>query len=205
MSSEPTPSPSPPQGAGGTLRERVIATLERHRVPPAGAQACRDRGVALREATFRRKVEHGVLLDADTGGQVGGTVTGTAEQVDAEQLLRAMRPGRRYVFVHTHPLGYSFTPLDVAVLAAHWPQLCAVVAVGGQGVWYIASVLPGYSAPAPEDVRTAFRNELPGVAPAYQARVQAGELTRKEAQRQITHDVWERIAPDLDLRYDRVT
>jgi hypothetical protein len=187
------------------FRRHLLRTLEGHGLTPGAARSARVQGVKLREETILRKVEHGVLIDAAIGDQVDGVVVGTAVQVDAERLLWAMQPERQYVFIHTHPLGYSFTPLDVAVLAAHWPRLRVIVAVGGQGVWYVASVLPDRTAPSPAAVREAFERARDETAPRYETRVQAGDLTRREAQRRLTHDVWEHIAPNLGVRYDRIT
>ena len=193
-------TPSPAAGR----RRLLTQVLERHTQSPPAPAAVRATGVRLRDETLRDKVERGALLDAESGEQVGAVVVGTAEGVEAGPLLRLMRPGRRYVFVHSHPDGRSFSQADVAGLVAHWSLLCAVVAIGAQGRWYVISVAPGREAPPPADVGAAFRQERETLAPTYQALVQRGALTRREAQRQLTHEVWERIAPGLGLRYDRV-
>jgi proteasome lid subunit RPN8/RPN11 len=193
-------TPSPAAGR----RRLLLQVLERHTQSPAAAAPVRAAGVRLRDETLRDKVERGALLDVETGEQVGEVVVGTAEAVEAGPLLRLMRPGRRYVFVHSHPDGRSFSQADVAGLVAHWPLLCAVVAIGAQGTWYVVSVAPGLEAPPPADVGAAFRQEREALAPTYQELVQRGALPRREAQRQLTHEVWERIAPGLGLRYDRV-
>ena len=53
-------------------------------------------------------------------------------------------------------------------------------------------------------LRYAFDQERATPAPGYEQLVQAGELTRREAQRAYTHAVWERIATAVGLRYNRV-
>ena len=158
----------------------------------------------LRDLTLRDKRERGSLLDLETGAEVGEAVSGTRERIDARPLLQKMQAGRRYAFIHTHPDGRSFSESDVTGLVAHRPLLSAVVAVGSQGTWYAISVEPGGRSPSPADIAAVFRNESDALAPRYTDLVQTGVLTRRDAQRQFTHDVWERIAPSLGLRYDRV-
>jgi hypothetical protein len=140
----------------------------------------------------------------DTGAQIGEVLRGSTEVVAAGAVLAKMEWGHRYVFVHTHPDGRSFSASDVMVLAAHWPLLRAVVAIGAQGTWYVVSVEPGHDAPPPAAVAAAFAKERDAQAPQYETAVRSGDMTRREAQRLLTHGVWEQIAPDLGLRYDRV-
>lgn len=115
-----------------------------------------------------------------------------------------MIPGQGYAFVHTHPEGISFSAADATVLVAHALALRAVAAVGGPGMWYVLSIDPQRKPPSPADVSPAFERERDALAPSYQHRAQAGGLTRREARREHTHEVWERLAPALGLRYNRV-
>ena len=185
-------------------RARVLATLEAHGLSAAGAGALWRLGAELRDRTLRTKQEYAALVDAETGEPFGEVLAGASDEVEARPLLRTMRPHRRYAGVHTHPDGASFSPIDASLLVSYAPALCAIAAVGGQGVWYVLSPMPDSPVAAPVDIRTAFDQERDGLAPGYEQRVQAGELTRREAQRAYTHAVWERIATAVGLRYDRV-
>lgn len=129
---------------------------------------------------------------------------GIGDRLEARPVLRAMLPDQRYAVVHTHPEGISFSATDATVLVAHAPTLHAVAAVGGPGMWYVLSIDPHRKPPSPADVLPAFATEWEALASTYQHPVHAGVLTRREARREHTHEVWERLAPALGLRYDRV-
>ena len=187
--------------SGRGRRAHLLAVLEAHGLGAAGAAAL---GVELRDRMLRTKLEYGAFIDAETGELFGDVLSGTADEVEAGPLLRALRPDRRYANVHTHPEGAAFSPFDAAVLVAHAPALCAIAAVGWQGVWYVLSPAPGAVLPAALEIRASFDRERGALAPTYERRVQAGELTRREAQRAYTHDAWERLAPLLGLRYNQV-
>ena len=194
-----------PRPISSSERRRQLARiLERHGHSPIAAGSARAVGVRLRDLTLRDKRERGSLLDVETGAEVGEALSGTMERIDARALLQKMQTGRRHAFIHTHPDGRSFSESDVTGLVAHWPLPSAVVAVGSQGTWYAISVEPGGRSPSPADVAAVFRKESDALAARYADFVQTGALTRRAAQRQFTHEVWERIAPSLGLRYDRV-
>src|SRR4051812_12696030 len=77
-----------------------------------------------------------------------------------------MQPGERYVSVHTHPGGQSFSAHDAAVLVAHHQRLIVVVVVGAQGVWYVLSVNPDRAPASPGEVYDACFQEH--IAPALE-------------------------------------
>lgn len=185
-------------------RERLLAVLVAHGLAPAGAQSLWRVGVELRARTLQTRREYGAFVDAETGVPLGDVMSGSGDRLEAGLGLRVMIPGQQYAVVHTHPEGFSFSVTDATVLVAHAPALRAIAVVGGHGVWYVLSIEPHRGLPAPAAVLLAFEREEAAVAPAYRQRVQAGGLTRREAQRAYTHEVWERSAPALGLRYDRV-
>ena len=185
-------------------RAWLLGVLVAHGLAPVGAQALWRMGVALRARTLQTKREYGAFVDAETGAPFGDVLSADGDELEAGPLLRAMPPGRRYAAVHTHPEGFSFSATDALVLVAHAPTLRTVAAVGGHGVWYVLSLAPDREPPALEDVFAAFRQERDALAPAYQRLMEEGALTRRAAQREHSHTVWERIAPALGLRYDRV-
>lgn len=185
-------------------RARLLAVLEGHGLAAAGATALWRVGVELRARTLQTKQEYGAFVDAETGALAGQVVSGVGDRLDAGAVLRALAPGQWYAGVHTHPTGVSFSATDATVLVAYRPTLRAIAAVGGHGVWYVLSVDPRREVVAPPAVLPAFERERDALAPAYQRLVQAGRLTRREAQREHTHQIWVRLAPALGLRYHRV-
>lgn len=185
-------------------RERVLGVLVTHGLTPNGARTLWRVGAELRARTIQTRREYGAFVDAEAGSRFGDVVEGIGDRLEAGPVLRAMLPGRRYAFVHTHPEGISFSATDAAVLVAHAPALRAVAAIGGPGMWYVLSIDPQRKPPAPTNVLPAFDRERHALAPLYQHRAQAGGLTRREARREHIHEVWERLAPALGLRYDRV-
>jgi hypothetical protein len=113
-----------------------------------------------------------------------------------------MQAGRRYVQLHTHPRSSALSTQDAILLTSH-PRLAVSVVVGLDGTWYVLSK-PAGAAPAPALVGQRYRQEVAARTPAYQARIQAGELTPQAAWRDHTHQAWLATAPQVGLRYDRV-
>ena len=68
----------------------------------------------------------------------------------------------------------------------------------------ILSLESGRDRPSLQDLFEVFREERDALAPTYEAAMQSGTLTRRAALRAHTHEIWERIAPKLGLRYDRM-
>src|SRR5204863_621135 len=68
---------------------------------------------ALQEADG---VEYAAMLDAANGEHVGPVIRGERTKVDASPHINALRPGRAYVQVHTHPSARTFSLFDVRVL-----------------------------------------------------------------------------------------
>jgi hypothetical protein len=148
--------------------------------------------------------EFGAFVDADSGDLFGDVLTGTGDRLEAGSILRALTPGRRYAAIHTHPESLSFSPADGGLLVAHATRLCVVIAVGGQGTWFILSPDPDRPLQEPLAVRDAFEHQRDHLTSKYDSLVLQGELTRRDAARALTHEIWEQIATDLGLRYDRI-
>jgi hypothetical protein len=72
-------------------------------------------GALVREAR-RLQVEVATVVDAQTGEVPGGMVTGEVGEVGIAALLRAMRPERHYVALHTHRQSTSFSDRDLEAL-----------------------------------------------------------------------------------------
>ncbi len=110
----------------------------------------------------------------------------------------------RIVGVHTHPGSSSFSDVDGGLLA-NAPLLAAMVVAGADGTWYVLSVEPGSAPPAKEEVKARYQEVFDHLAPTYAALSYSGSLSKERAWQDLTHDLWDAIAPGLGLRYDRVT
>jgi hypothetical protein len=114
-----------------------------------------------------------------------------------------MRPGRRFVALHTHPASSSFSDADAATFLVH-SSLSAMAAVGVDGTWYVLSKPPGVVLAPPEQAFRQFHEALAQLLPWYRAQVQSGRLPPREAWRAHSHEAWQTVAPELGLRYSRV-
>ena len=185
-------------------RRRLIAALHRHDIAGDVAVAVHTLGIRLRDTTARTRKETGALVNVRTGAHHGPTLAGTARSLELGPLLRDLPPGEQFICVHTHPDGGSFSPEDAA-LVIRFRAICVITAVERQGGWYILSLALGHPPPSPQQILEAFEAERDATVHRYRDLVQSGALKRVEAQRQHSHQVWEKIAPALGLRYDRVT
>lgn len=156
---------------------------------------------ALIGATRRAKVEHAVMLDADSGDQLGGLLVGTRFEIELGQHLSAMRPDREYVSVHSHPSDGSFSRRDGALLY-RYPRVRANV-VGRRGTVYLLSRLAD-SLPSPDLMVAAFRIAHEQHTPAYERVIAERSMGERAANRLRSHAVWETIAAECGLRYTRL-
>jgi hypothetical protein len=185
-----------------SFRDRLLAMLAQHDLGSATYVVVRT-GVALRDQTLRQHSEFGVLIDADTGEQIGAVVAGTRDRLELGAALRAVRLDRRYVCVHTHPESASLSILDIALLVQHRP-IAAVIAVGSNGTWYAGSLDPAKVCPTLREVFDTYYAAYEGTIEKYVALRASGDLTRRQAARLHSHEIWERAGPALGLRYDRL-
>ena len=196
--------PEPPSGNPSPNRHlRLHAVLRRHRLSAVAIGAVAQIGEALRQRTMATGTEWSAMVDVATGAQVGPTLAGGEDYVDADEQLDALDWRGQYVAIHTHPESTSFSEADARVLVSNAP-LRTVVAVGLDGGWYVLSKVPSGPVPSAVAVRIVFRREVRALVPDYRERVQAGEMDPIEAWRHHSHEVWQTIAPTLGLRYDRV-
>lgn len=79
-----------------------------------------------------------------------------------------------------------------------------LAAIGADGTWYLTSLAPGATPPAIHQLEAQYDATTKALAPTYRALVRLGTFTSEAAWRELTHLTWERIAPGLGLRYDRV-
>lgn len=141
------------------------------------------------------------MLDADRGLPVGSAISGTENEVNILRHLQAVeaRPGDFFVQIHTHPHSLSFSDRDL-VLLADSRQIVALVVAGADGTWYVLSKTAAYTLPpTKQGSQEAFRalwDAMEDVAAA------AGAVETDDRERR--HLAFERAAPALGLRYDRV-
>lgn len=185
------------------VRRRLLQLLEQHGFTPAAAQAAREQGLKLRDLTSRYGIEFGIFIDAETGEPLGAVMTGTAEHLDVTRALNATMPGRRYVCVHAHPASTSLWVLDVSLLV-NAGNVVAIVAVGSDGTWYVGSLDPEAPRPSERELFDAWRSAYYATVDKYDTARGAGQLTRRQAQRLHSHEIWELAGPALGLRYDRL-
>jgi len=173
-------------------RRDVIAALRAHGLSALAAASLWRIARVLLLNSRRRGREYSAMVDAESGVQVGPTLSGQAHQVDIRTHIAARRPGREYGHLHTHPSSGAFSDGDVRVLLSN-SELRAIVAVGLDGRWYLMSrsreMSPADLWEASDQFATYFRRML-------------NDATMPMTE--IPHAVWSSIANDLGLRYDRI-
>ena len=166
---------------------------------PAAARA-RVAGSLMREAMRRTEREYAALFDAATGAPLGERAKGLPDQVSIEPILRRCPPGHRSIAVHSHPHRLPFSLKDAAVLPEQ-PALWALAVIGRDGSWYVLSVAPGHPTPTTAALRATMQQQLLAIASQSTVPPFAGPLA---ARREHWPAAWERAAPTLGWRYDRV-
>ena len=142
------------------------------------------------------------MVDAQTGRRLGAIATGTHDGVDIHPQLQVAQ-GHHAVHMHTHPGSSSFSTDDTQLLLEE-VVLDVVAAIGADDTWYVLGLQPGATSPAVPQTEAQYDATIKALAPTYRALMRLGALTRAAAWRELTHLTWERIAPGLGLRYDRV-
>jgi len=175
-------------------RAEVVRVLRVHGLNGVAAAEAWTTAQELVRGTRRRGIEHAATLDADNGRPIGPVLTGSASSTDLTPHVTRFAQGRAYVQIHTHPhpLSTSFSDLDMLVLATQ-PSIRAMVVVGIDGTWYVASRLPTFS--------TVDRRAIVGDFLEEYRDAEAQGVPNKER----THTALERVASRHGVRYDRVT
>jgi hypothetical protein len=143
------------------------------------------------------------MIDAASGERLGAIIEGQHDTIDIQSHYAAMRPERRYVQLHTHPRSSAPGRADAAIVIRR-AAIASVVVAGGDGSWYVLSKVPGAE---PADVDTMRRRWVEvhdTLDRLYGPLVEAGVVDVEAAWRAETHEIWQRIAADLRLRYDRL-
>jgi len=190
-------APAPGDSAGAVL----TAALRAHGAAAATEHIIRT-GDVLRVLTRETSDEYLATFDVESGQAVGETVRGEGGEVDARSHLRALRPDRRYVSVHTHTRSTSFSVGD-AIILTRTPALVAIAVVGVDGTWYLLSKQSAVGEADHLDVALAFTAALRALQPQFRDLLAAGAVSALQADRELLHTLWKVIAPPLGLRYDR--
>ena len=202
---------SNPSTIRGPGRQSLVDTLVRHGLTEPAARAVVQFGEELldqmaREADPDRQREHAGMVDARTGERLGPITAGTRRGVGfADQIQAAQASGvTSAIAVHTHPGSSSFSEADAAAFDQA-PLVTLLAVAGADGTWYVLSLEPGTPPPTEDEIEERYNDVLDHLEPAYHALVYAGSLTEKRAWRDLTHEIWDVIAPGLGLRYHRIT
>jgi hypothetical protein len=178
-----------------------VALLRAHGLPAEAAQRIARAGVTLCGRTVRSGLEVAVILEVETGRPVGATVEGTVDKIDVSLQMAGLRPGRRYVHLHTHPGNSSFSDDDLRVLLRH-SELRTMAVVGGNGSWYLLSKRRGQPTMPIEQAQARWDVHYADVAAPHDVLIAAGQLTPDEALAREVHETMRRLAPEIGLRYD---
>jgi hypothetical protein len=149
----------------------------------------------------QQAIEHAALIDALTGEQVGNVLAGSEDRLDLRPHLDLLQPGRRYVHVHTHPAGSSFSDLDLTVLLAY-VEIRTLVVVAQDGAWYFLSKVRGQPSADPGTGGALWNTCFALMAQPHHALIARGILSHDEALRDEVHETMIRLAPEIGLRYD---
>lgn len=173
-------------------RDDVVPVLRAHGLSGHVAASMWRVARTLLRDTRRRRREYSVLLDAETGNQIGPTLSGSDHEIDVRLQVRATVPGRAYAHLHTHPGNSSFSDQD-AVFFLTWSQVMTIAVAALDGRWYVMSRGAEAHVLAPIDVADAFRAEFAEL-------LSDPRVGRSER----PHIIWTRIAEQAGLRYDRI-
>jgi hypothetical protein len=187
------------RGAGS---DRLRRALGRHGLTTAAVIGVSRAATALVDLTRRQSREFAVAIDVATGDS-SEIVSGESNKIDLGGLLSKLEISRRYVQIHTHPAGSSFSDADVAILVGN-PVLSAMVIFGGDGSAYILSKGTSAARIPPLTASIEWNRLYAASFVRYRDAVQAGRLSNVEAAVQHTHSVMRVLARRLGLRYSRI-
>jgi hypothetical protein len=196
----------PVTSGGGEPPDRtpeVIALLRAHAVPAPDAPRIARAGGLLRRRTEQEGVEFAALFDLGHGSAVGAPLPGKETEIDLTPQMRLVRPGHRYLHLHTHPASSSFSDRDLRLLLGH-PELRTVAVVGQDRTWYLLTKRRGQPMVSVEEGLARWRRQFRDVAQPDNALIAQGLLSEAEALVRELHETMVRLAPEIGLRYDRL-
>lgn len=187
------------------MSEGLVSLLQDHGLTLEAAREVERLAGELLNLTRQAGVELAGMVDADSGERLGDSLQGERSEVDITAHVALMLPTHRYVQVHTHPAGGSFSDDDLREVLAvgGW---AAMLVLGADGTSYVLSKSVSEFQATPDQAAIAWRRELLSI---WRAQVTnpvdvLTEDTRRQAMREATHEVCVRITGGLGLRYARL-
>jgi hypothetical protein len=181
----------------------IVTLLRSHALAARTARTVARIGEAIRQEMGSADIELASLIDDSTGEQVGDILSGEPNQIHLPSQILALRPGRRYAHVHTHPGSGSFSDFDFTLLLGN-PPIRTIVAVGRDRTWYFLSKLRGQPTADPEVVFDAWGSEFLIRYNQYDAAIRSGIMLEHDALGLLTHEISIALAARWGLRYDRL-
>jgi len=177
------------------LREYGLATPVAHQIAQLGE--------TLRARTQESGTEFAVMVDADSGVRIGDILGGGTNQIDISAHTGAMRPGRRYIHLHTHPRSSSFSDTDLGTMVTN-RQIHTMVVVGADSTWYLVARTATTPPVLPSALYQVWQEAARALHPQYNLIVTRGTMTPGAAVREYSHVILEIVASQFDFRYTRV-
>jgi hypothetical protein len=178
--------------------------LNAHGLHGAIAERVEEVGQELRALQAAEGVEFAAMLDVETGAPVGPYLRGTPTSVVIEPHLSAMKAGRLYVQVHSHPSAATFSIDDVAVLFHFYPTLHSTVVVAAAAWWYVMSPRPGTDPYPVTKIHRAYLDAWRRLEPQFLTAIDEGKMTTEQAGLELHRAIWRTIAGDLNFLYHEV-
>lgn len=153
----------------------------------------------------RRDVtEWGCILDISAGEVVEGKFTqGTKNRLALAPLICLMKPGKRYVLMHSHPDSTPFSIEDIYECLLSYKQIPTMILVGIDRSLYCMSK----NNPAPkEEVQSKWEEEFEDLFNKYQKLLQAAvnENEKYKVVGDYFNEIWINISNGLGLIYSNL-
>jgi len=179
----------------------IIQQLREYGLAARVALEVAQLGETLLARTQESGTEFAAMVDADSGARVGAMLGGKTDAVNISAHIAAMKPGRQYVHLHTHPGSSSFSGRDVATFIAHG-QIQTMGVVGADGTWYLIARTVRTPSMAPREVVAAWQLAIESLDSRYNILIRT--MPQLAAWRQVTHEALASVANQFDLWYTRV-
>jgi hypothetical protein len=190
----PTGQPKPPETSFTRLAQE-------HGISRNAAAIVEKIGEDIRQRTIRSGVEYAAMVDMESGEMLGEILGGQQSAVDIGEHIRQMKPGKKYVQIHTHPRSSSFSPQDIMLLYRY--DIGAMVVFGADGRKYVMSKVSDVIEEI-LDIKEAYDKEVQALHQKYVELVLSGAMTEEEAWKEHSHEVWLNIAVKLGFKYSRL-
>lgn len=143
--------------------------------------------------------EHLIALNMD-GNKVNGTIEGGKDYVQGQGLM-LQHPA---ILIHNHPSSNSFSDADIAQLF-YDSDMQHLFVTGADGTLYRMSKTE-FTMPSlvPQTIMEDWARFKEDLMDDFLPKVQSGEISRRAAWKEQTHQISERMARTWGLDYERV-